>query len=226
MTGSSESGIAISLDVPARDPKIYGNSAIDDVLLFLSRHRYDRFTQRELASRTTCSEATVRRAVEVLTANDLVESEPKGNRKLISVNQERLQVPEDPILRIPQEEFQQPVKVAVDELIEELDDVIGILLYGSVARGEADRRSDVDLWIAVRDDRGANQRRANEVKVRLEGRSFDGERYEFHIAVESLSSIPAFTDDIGEIVRSGIPVYETEEFANLREFLLKEGDNE
>lgn len=226
MTHRSDRGTSISLDIPAEDADIYGNSAVDDVLLFLSRHQYDQFTQRNLASRTDHAEATVRRGVHVLEANDLVESDNKGNRKLVSINRDRLQVPDDPFLRIPQTEFQRPVKAAVEKLTDGLDDIVGILLYGSVARGEADCRSDIDLWVAVRDDRSANQRGANDIKAELEDRAFDGERYEFHIAVESLASIPAFTDDIGELVRSGIPVYEPDEFEMLRELLLEEGDDE
>lgn len=37
------------------------------------------------------------------------------------------------------------------------DHIAGIVLYGSVARGDADRRSDIDLWVLVEDDRMANQ---------------------------------------------------------------------
>nr|WP_274326211.1 nucleotidyltransferase domain-containing protein [Halosimplex aquaticum] len=30
-------------------------------------------------------------------------------------------------------------------------------MFGSVARGEADRRSDIDLWVLVEEDRMTNQ---------------------------------------------------------------------
>ena len=39
---------------------------------------------------------------------------------------------------IPQAEFHTPVRTAVEQLVEQLDTVIGIVLYGSVARGTAD----------------------------------------------------------------------------------------
>jgi len=214
-------GISIRTPVPANDPDLYGYGAVDDVLLFLSRHRYDRFTPGELAEWIDFSEMTIRRAVDVLAKNDLVESKPEGNRKPVQINRSRLSVPDDPILRISQEEYHQPVRAAVDELTTELDDVLGIVLYGSVARGEADRRSDIDLWVVVRGERGAAQRAANRIKEGLEERQFDGDRYAFDIAVESLDSIPAFTDDVREIVLSGIHVYRTGDFEKLRDILTQ-----
>jgi predicted nucleotidyltransferase len=48
-----------------------------------------------------------------------------------------------------------------------LESVVGIGLYGSVARGEADRRSDIDLWVFVAEDRLENQRTANHVRQDL-----------------------------------------------------------
>ncbi len=207
--------------MPANDPDLYGYGAVDDVLLFLSRHRYDRFTPGELAEWIDFSEMTIRRAVDVLAKNDLVEYKPEGNRKPVQINRSRLSVPDDPILRISQEEYHQPVRAAVDELTAELEGVLGIVLYGSVARGEADRRSDVDLWVVVRGERGTAQRAANRIKDELEERRFDGDRFAFDIAVESVDSVPSFTDDVREIVRSGINVYRTDDFEKLRDILTQ-----
>jgi predicted nucleotidyltransferase len=73
-------------------------------------------------------------------------------------------------LRIPPTEFHRPVRTATERLAEKLDGVVGVVLYGSVARGEADRRSDIDLWVAVRADRPSNQRAASRVESELESR--------------------------------------------------------
>lgn len=220
------SEISICLPIPAPDPTLYGSGAIDDVLLFLARHRFEQFTQRELAEHIEYSEATVRRGVQTLAENDLIEYEYSGNQKLVEINRDRLSVPDDPFLQIPQEKFQKPVKTAVEALEEGLTDVVGVILYGSVARGEADRRSDIDLWIVVEDERAANQRMANTIEKDLEEQEFDGERFEFHIAVESVNSIPAFTEDISRIVRSGIPVYKTDKFDTLQSLLIHHKYNE
>lgn len=216
MDSPNTAGVSICVPVPAKGPELYGKKASDAILLFLSRHRYDRFAQRELARQVEYPESTVRRTVDVLAENELVTHEYDGNRKLVGINRERLSFPDDPVLRISQEEFQKPVGEAVETITTRLESIVGVILYGSVARGEADRRSDIDLWVAVQEDRAANQREANAIEKDLEDREFRGERYDFHIAVESIDSIPAFRENIEHIVLSGIPVYTTDDFEKLR----------
>jgi predicted nucleotidyltransferase len=100
---------------------------------------------------------------------------------------------------------------------------VGIILYGSVARGEADRRSDIDLWVLTRSERAESQREANAIARDLEDREFDGDRYAYDIDVEAVQAIPAYTEDIREIVVSGIPVYKTSDFETVENLLLEEG---
>lgn len=217
------SGRSISLPIPAQDPDLFKHKATDDILLFLTGHRYDRFSVSEIATQTNHPKPSVRRAVDVLVKNDLVHETWRNNRKLIRINRERISVPDDPILRIPQREFQQPVKTAVDKLAAEIPGTLGIVLYGSVARGDADRRSDIDLWILTRNDRAAAQRSANSIARTLEDTRFQENRYGFDIDVEAVQSIPTYTSDIREIVVSGIPVYTTEGFETVENLLLEEG---
>ncbi|OYR56545.1 nucleotidyltransferase [Halorubrum halodurans] len=172
------------------------------------------------------SQQTARRAVNTLIENGLVVESPEGNQRLVQINRDRLTVPDDPLLRIPQPEFQKPVKAAVDELTGRLDSVIGIVLYGSVARGEADRRSDIDLWVLTTNDRAPNQREANAVGRDLEDAEFDGNRYAYDIDVEVVHAIPTYTEDVREIVVSGIPIYSTTKFETVEKLLLEEGDGD
>lgn len=219
-------GISIRVSIPVKDSNLYGPGAVDDVLLFLSRHPLESFTPGELGGSIEYSEMTIRRAVEVLEGNDLVEYKPDGNRKPVQINRSRLSVPDDPILRIPQEEYHRPVDTATEKVKERLDGVIGIVLYGSVARGEADRQSDIDLWIAVNEDRAPNQRAANRIEDELEDKRFGGERYAFHIAVESVDVVPNFTEEIREIVLGGITLYSTDSFRKLRNIVAHGGNDE
>lgn len=221
-----EAGTAVSLQIPARDPNLFKNKATNDVLLFLTRHRFDEFTIGELAKRTGHTKPTVGRAVDVLEGNDLVDEDPEGNRRLVQINRERLFVPDDPVLQIPQREFHKPVKVAIDELESKLENVLGIILYGSVARGEADRRSDIDIWVLVSEDRASNQRAVNNLERDLEEREFEGDRYYYDIDVEAVSSVPRYTKDIREIVLSGIPMYETPQFETVEKLLLNEANDD
>lgn len=152
--------------------------------------------------------------------------DPEGNRRSIGINRPRLSDPDDPYLQIPQREFHEPVRVAVEKLRPVLDNILGIVLYGSVARGEADRRSDIDLWILVSGNRAESQRAVNAVERELENRKFEGERYYYDIDVETVASVPRYTDDIREIILSGIPLYETSEFETVEKLLANEVDDD
>jgi len=217
---------SISVPIPTRDTDLFKSKATSDILLFLMNYRFKQFSLREVADQIGHSQQTVRRAINTLVENGLVVESPEGNQRLVQINRERLTVPDDPLLRVPQPEFQKPVKAAVDELTGRLDGVIGIVLYGSVARGEADRRSDIDLWVLTTNDRAPTQREANAIGRDLEDIKFDGDRYAYDIDVEAVQAIPTYTEDIREIVVSGIPIYSTTKFETVEKLLLEEGDSD
>lgn len=210
----SSSGMSLSLDIPAKEPGLFKHSATNGLLLFLANHRFDEYTIRELADRMEYSKGTISNAIQVLEANDLVDAEYGGQAKHVSINTDRLDVPDDPIMRIPQSEYHEPVRAAARELTHELDNLAGIVLYGSVARGEADRQSDIDLWVLVTDDRMGAQRKVNEIVQSLEDQPFNepGERFDFHIDVEETMSLPQYTKDINRIISSGIIIHSTDNF--------------
>jgi len=220
---TNSAGTAVSLSIPPSDPALFKHKATSDVLLFLTNHRFNEFSLRELATQIGHSHQSVRRAVNVLSANDLVVESHDSNQRLVQINRQRLSIPADPILRIPQSAYHQPVKAAVTKLRENITDVVGIILYGSVARGEADRRSDIDLWVLTRSGRAESQREANAIARDLEETEFDGDRYAYDIDVEAVQAIPTYTEDIREIVVSGIPVYKTSDFETVENLLIEEG---
>ena len=165
----------ISLDIPSQNTNLFKSQAVHDVLFFLSRYHTDEFSITELAEAVEYSRPTITKAVDTLVANDLITDQRDGNTRVAKINQERLSRPDDPLLQIPQAEFHTPVRTAIKQLSDQLDTVIGIVLYGSVARGTADRRSDIDLWVLVEEDRMANQRTANTIRQDLEDEAFDTE---------------------------------------------------
>lgn len=223
---SGTHAVSIFLSIPAQNPDLFKGKATNDILLFLTNHRFDQFSLREVAEQIDHSQQTVRRAINTLVDNGLVVESPESNRRLVQINRARLSVPDDPILRIPQPEFQEPAKAAVDELTTRLDGVVGVILFGSVVRGEADRRSDIDLWVLTQGERAANQREANAVARDLEDTEFDGNRYAYDIDVEAVQSVPAYTEDIREIVVSGVPIYTTSKFETVEKLLLEEGSDD
>ena len=216
----SGAGPQITLDIPAQDADLFGSDVIDDLLVFLSENHEDSFSITDLTEAVDYSRPTVSKAVDTLSANDLVVDEREGTRRMVRINTERLSLPENPYFKIPQDDFRAPVRTAVETLREELDDVIAVVLYGSVARGKGDRRSDIDLWVLVREDRMANQREANRVRQDLEDEEFPAGRYAYEIDVEGLGAIPNYLDEIREILAGGIALYDTEEFRTVRGMAL------
>lgn len=217
---SGGTGATISLDIPAQDSGIFKSQAVHDILSFLTRYHTDEFSITELTNAVDYSQPTITKAVDILAANDLVTDRRDGNTRLVQINPERLSRPDDPFLRIPQAEFHRPVRKAVDELVERLDTVIGIVLYGSVARGDADRRSDIDLWVLVEDERMANQRTANRVRQDLEDQEFDTGRYAYEIDIESLPAVPNYTDELQDVLSDGLVVYDSEKFETVRKMVF------
>jgi predicted nucleotidyltransferase len=209
----------ILVPVPAKNEDLYRYSVTNNLLSFLIDQPFEEYTLRKLASLLGTTHRSVSLAVDVLEDNDLVVVTPKGNKKLVGINRERVETPENDVLRVPQSEFQRPVQEAIDALADQLEGVLGIVVYGSVARGEADRQSDIDLWVLVRKNRSRNQQRAAELASELAETRIDGERYAFHIVVESPESVPAHTEDIASIVTAGIPVYRTDEFERYRSLM-------
>lgn len=222
----SEEGSKLVLDVPSRDATLFRSQAAHEVLSFLTRYHDDEFSITELADAVDYSQPSVSKAVDVLAANDLVVERREGTSRAVQINRERLYRPDDPFLQIPQSEFHAPVETAVDELVDGLEGIVGIVLYGSVARGDTDRRSDVDLWVLVEEDRMANQRTANRIRQDLEELEFDTGRYAYEIDVEALPAVPDYETELREILSDGLVLHETEKFETVRRILLHGGLDE
>lgn len=218
-----EYGAHISVEIPLRDERLFKSGATGDILLFLIRNRDESFSITDIAKTVDYSRPAVTKAVDVLSGNELVIETRDGQRRLIQINRNRLTLPGDPYLEVPQAEFHTPVKTASKKLVNELDDVLAVVLYGSVARGEADRRSDIDLWVLVRNNRMENQRQANRIRQSLEDQTFEGDRYDFEIDVEGLQGVPNYAEDIQEILNDAITLYKTDEFDTVRN-IVTHGD--
>jgi len=210
----------VELPVPAPTPDLFRHTATDDLLRVLLDNPYERFTIRALARLTENAAQSVKRAVDVLEANDLIVVESEGNRRLVGINRARASKPDDPILRIPQSEFHPPVRAALDRLHEALGDIEGVLVFGSVARGQADRQSDIDLWVLAGDR--ADQHRANELAKELGRERFDGDRYEFQILVETSESARARSDRLEDVFADAITLVDGEPLRDLKHEVMED----
>lgn len=219
MIDQNEAGVLIPIPLPK--DRIFRNQAMDDILEFLYRNPHDEFSVRELRDITGHGGQTVDDALEYFMELGLIKTRREGNKKLISINQKSIQKPEDPVMRIPQEEFRAPIRAFIEELESLGDETLGIMIFGSVARGEADRTSDIDLFVIVEEDLLHFRREIQEIRQVVEEQSFEGGRYEFQVMVESMETAGEYEGKLKTIFSKGIPVKDTDEFQELREDILR-----
>ena len=208
MIDQNESGIL--LPIPTGEKRVFRNQSMDDILELLYRNPHSEFGVRQLREITEHGAKTVDTAIKLFIQLGLIDTRRDGNKKLISINRNRVQKPEDPILEIPQEEFQDPAKAFLDRVDRAEPDIVGVLLFGSVARGEADRASDIDLQVIVSGELTEARRELHDIRQEVEGQEFDGERYELQLLVESTTSAESYGDRLREIFSEGIKLRETD----------------
>jgi len=211
----------VLLPIPLGKDRIFRNQAMDDILELLYRNPHEEFGVRQLRETTGHGAQTVDTALTLLDQINVIQTRREGNKKLISINRERIRKPEDPILEIPQEEFRDPVKALTDRVRNNQNqNLVGVLVFGSVARGEADRASDIDIQVIVEDDLLKARRSIQNIRQEIENERFDGERYELQVMVESVETATQYGEKLKEIFSEGITLYESEELETVRDGVL------
>lgn len=211
-----KSGVFLQLPLP--DEHVFRYRAVDDILELLYRNPHAEFTITELRTTTGHGGKSVDNAVKILDSLNLIEKTRKGRQLLIEINQERIEKPDDPLLEITQKEFRKPVGELLEQVkAKQEDNLVGILLFGSVARGEADRASDIDIQIIVADDLTKARRELQNVRQEIESQKFDGNRYEIQLLVESVESAKNYGEKLQDIFSEGITLYATEKLDEVRE---------
>lgn len=215
-------GIRVCIKIqPGTDTDTFRISAADDILRLLVDAHETEFTIAELVDATDVTRSTVWRAVQLLEALDVVRIRETPQRNYVSIDPTHLEKP-DPVLAIEQEEYQAPIRAFITEVNAAIENtstvtrLIGIVLFGSVARGEADRQSDIDLFVVVEDDRTAARRCVTDVVSDLRERPFEGDRFDFEPYVESVDSASRAREKLRPIFEEGICVYGTDALQSLR----------
>lgn len=201
-------GAYLRLPVPIGNPDAFRHGATADVLHLLVDNPQRAFTNRELHRITGHGLSGVNGTVDTLDALGLVDVDRSGRANAVRINSNRLVKPDDPVTTIPQAEYHPPVRALLDRLDQELSADAGVVLFGSVAQGTADRASDIDLFVVVEEGRMRAQRDAHTIEEETAETRFDGDRYEPHIVVETQESAPDH-DAISEILVEGITLRET-----------------
>ena len=212
----------VCIDVPTEsDTDVFRIKTADEVLRLLADTHETEFTIPELVDMTGSARSTVWRAVDLLDTLGAVRVRETPQRNYVSIDPERLQKG-DPILAIDQSEFHDPVRTFVDRVSgriddnDEINDLVGVVVFGSVARGEADRQSDIDLFVVVDGDRTSARRLVTDVVSDLAQERFDGDRFAFEPYVESVESATRAGAKLEEIFDEGIILVSSDRLQSIR----------
>lgn len=214
----------IALGYPFPKERVFRYQAMQDVLTLLIEEPYEEFTVSQLAEMTGANQATVSKAVTLLKRLETVQTRQEGRKQYISINRDQL-TKSDPVLSIPQSEFHKPVREFVDRAQERLNGLVGVLLFGSVACGEADRASDIDLLVIVDDDRTQARRTVQSIVSDLEEAKFDGNRYEFEVLVESADSAKRIGSRLRQQFENSITLVGSDELSTIRMEVYADGES-
>lgn len=222
MSEESKRGIKVCVEVPPKSgPTVFRTGVADDVVRQLADAPGTEFTIAELVDITGAARSTVWRAVDLLDEVGAVRVRETPQRKYVAVDTERL-LTDDPLLAIPQPEFHEPIRAFVDRVeteiaeADDVDELLSVVVFGSVARGEADRRSDIDLFVVVDGDRTTARRLVTGVVDSLADRRFDGDRFAFEPYVETEESASRAGSKLQEIFEEGITVYGQDRLQSVR----------
>jgi len=213
----------LALEYPFPDERVFRYQAMQDVLSRLIEEPYDEFTIGQLAEMVDGNQATVSKAVKLLKQLGTVQTRQEGRKQYVSIHRDRLTKP-DPVLSIPQSEFHKPIRAFVDRVQAEVDDLVGVLLFGSVARGTADRASDIDILVFVEDDKTKARRTVQSIVSTLQQTKFVGDRYNFEVLVESTESAKRIGDRLREQFDEGLILVRSEQLSDIRREVYANGE--
>ena len=224
---------AVRLDVPFPFGKeqVFRYAAMEDVLELLIRNPFRTFNVRQLREVTDNGSKTTTRAVDLLQQLELVRIDESGRSRNVRLNSNRVTISDEPVFALPQDEFRDPVREFVDRARTEVPSFSALVVFGSVARGEADRKSDIDVWMLIddTDDLLQARRTATGIAVDLGEKRFgeEGHRYEFEVLVESVESAVSYgeaDDGIDEVLAEGVVIEDSEALERVKDVVLGDAD--
>lgn len=231
MGTSSDRLVELSVPFPFGEEQVFRYRAMEDVLELLMHNPFREFTVRQLRDITDNGSKTTTRAVDLLHQLELICVDESGRSRSVRLNRKRVTIPDESVFQLPQDEFREPVREFVERARTEVPAFSALVVFGSVARGEADRQSDIDIWVLIDDNDNILQARrtATSIGVDLGEKRYGdaGDRYEFEVLVESVESAVGHgeaDDGIGELLAEGVVVEPSEELERVKDDVLGGAD--
>jgi len=221
MNGDKNNQVTFRIEWPLPDEKIFVTETVSEVLEILINNSEQSFSKSQLQEMTERGWSSIQKTTDILEKLDLITVEEEGNKKLVSINSKNIDRPNNPINSIPQTSFRKPVKRFKDRVMNEIDYVAGIILFGSVARGEADRASDIDMLILVEDNLTEARQKITGIASELQEKKIEGDRYKFESLVESPESVERRKNKIQNIFSEGLVLHKTKKLEELKERTFK-----
>ena len=215
-------GTHVCIPIPVGDCDAFTHDATPDSLQILTYNPDNTFSNRDLHRLTGKGLGNVNGAIVSLEALGVVSVDREGRANRVQINPEKLIRSDDRITAIPQPEYHAPVRAVRDRLVDRIGDDAGIVLFGSVARGDADRASDIDMFVIVDDERMTAQREAHSIEDEIASEQIGGDRYEAHIVVETRDSAVTH-DQIQAVLTEGITVHDTPVLAAVKREVFNNG---
>lgn len=219
---TGKEGTYIRLPIPLGDPDAFRYKATADILQLLVDNPDQEFTNRQLHRVTERGLSGVNASVDILEALGVITVDRSGRANAVQIDSEMLVKADDPVTTIPQPEYHAPIRAILAELEERIGDNIGVILFGSVAQGTADRTSDIDLFVVVEGERMAAQREAHAIEQEIADTQFDGDRYEAHILVEPTESAVSH-DRISDILTEGLTLRDSPGLETVKREVFSDG---
>lgn len=180
---------------------------VRDILLFTGKNSGKEFTISAVAKELGLKPNTgnLRRAVKLLVDSGLLVERKSGRGRFLKINTETMVLPSSPYALIPQAEYRDVV-MKVAERLKRVKGIVKIILFGGVARGAADRMSDIDVLVVGR----ISHRISSEVsRLMRECRNgeFLGERYGLSIRTVDTRELERPRGFVKDALTEGIVLY-------------------
>ncbi|UCE73208.1 MAG: nucleotidyltransferase domain-containing protein [Methanomassiliicoccales archaeon] len=197
------------IKIPIQDEateKLFRYGYARDVLLFLAKNPNKAFTVSELIDILEIrSRDALTKLLDSMKEANLIQSNRVGRKRFVEINTSLIEKPEDPLFQIPQEEYRGVVKKIIDQ-INKIKQVKNVILFGAIARGTADRMSDIDILV-VGEDVTRLQEKTSKIAYDCRTGKILKQRFEVNIRVITPAELEEPRGFIRDALSEGIMLY-------------------